>query len=92
MKLFDPKGGWGRNAARAEHVTIRDPVGLRFLEVYAAHLPDDALLFPSLAVGTIHRDCWDAVFGRALGFSCRDGVGLTPASLRAGALTARSRR
>ena len=88
IAFADPKGGWGRNAARAEHVTIRDPVGLRFLEAYAAHLPDDALLFPSLAVGTRHRDCWDAVFGRTLGFSCRDGVGLTPASLRAGALTA----
>ena len=82
-----PKGSWGRNAARVEHVRISDAAGLAFLEAYAAGLDDAALLFPDLAEGTRFRRSWDSVFGESLGFVCRDVVGLTPASLRAGAGT-----
>ena len=84
----EPKGSWGRDAARAEHVKISDAAGLAFLEAYAAPLHEDDLLLPSLACGARYRKCWDAVYGGALGFPCRDGIGLTPASMRAGALTA----
>ena len=89
----DPKGSWGRDAARAEHVKISDAAGLAFLEACAAPLHEHDLLFPSLACGSAsassarYRKCWDAVYGGALGFPCRDGIGLTPASMRAGALT-----
>ena len=81
-----PKGSWGRNAARVEHVRVSDRDGLAFLEAYAAAMPDEALLFPTLSVGVRFRTSWDSVFG-SLGFACRDIVGLTPASLRAGAGT-----
>ena len=83
----DPTGRWGRNAAREEHVRVDDEQALAFLTRYTEGMADDDLLFPTLAIGDRYRKAWDAVFG-SLGFRCRDGDGLTLASLRAGAGTA----
>ena len=65
-----------------------DETGLAFLEAYAAPLHEDDFFFLSLACGARYRNCWDAMYLGALGFRCRDGVGLTPASMRAGTLAA----
>ena len=94
LRMRAPRRAGLPSDARAEHVKISDAAGLAFLEAYAAPLHAHELLFPSLACGSAsasssrYRKCWDAVYGGALGFPCRDGVGLTPASMRAGALTA----
>ena len=80
----DFKGGWGRDAARAEHVKISDLASLAFLEAYAEPLREDDIIFPSLASLANYHTCWDAVYGDALGFRCRDGIELSPASLRCG--------
>ena len=83
-----PKGRWSRRAPLSEHVRVDDDAAVRFLEQDIGHIGDSELLFPGLAVGDRYRKAWDAVFGvtgNGLGFQTRDGIGLTPASLRAGA-------
>ena len=87
---FEPKGRWGRNAPRVEHVRIADRVAVEFLEAYAGGMAREEWLFPTFAASGNegrYRAEWDAVFG-SLGFVCKDKVGITPASLRAGAATA----
>jgi len=83
-----PKGRWSRRAPKHEHVRVDDLAAIRFLETTVGGMHPSEELFPYLAVGGRYRRAWDALFGRGpagLGFRCRDGDGIVPASLRAGA-------
>ena len=83
-----PKGRWSRRAPKTEHVRIDDADAIAFLERTVGSWPPWTRLFPYLSVGDRYRKVWDALFGpdgSGLGFPCRDGDGLVPASVRAGA-------
>jgi len=83
-----PKGRWSRRAAKKEHVRVDDSAAIQFLERTVGDWPDFEPLFPLLQIGGRYRTAWDALFGQTgngLGFRCRDGDGVVPASLRAGA-------
>ena len=85
------KGRWSRRAPGKEHVRIDAADAINFLERTVGSWPPWAPLFPYceyLSAGDRYRSVWDALFGpdgSGLGFPCRDGDGLVPASVRAGA-------